>query len=142
MFGAASAVFALLVTVAMVILRVVGLDDLSTVAWNRSTGVYDAIGTALDQDSAPPEARVMSNNPPGLYAHTGRGGIPLVNGGEADLLRAADDYGVTYVVLDRNVPAGLSGLYREGPESPRLVLVSAAGAAPDRVLLYRILPPR
>lgn len=139
-FGVASAVLACVITVGMVLVRVVGLADLSTVAWNHSTAVYETVGAKLDALGVAPDAVVMSNNPPAFYSHTGRGGIPLVNGGEDSLLRAADDYGADFLVLDRNVPAGLWALYEDGPRSSRLALVEAYGESENLVYLYLILP--
>jgi hypothetical protein len=120
---------------------VVGLPDLKTVAWNGSDAVYDQIGATLDAMYVPPDARVMTNNPPGFYTHTGRGGVPLPNGDEAALLRAAHRYDVAYLVVDRNVAAGLWGLYADGPTSGQLELIETYGSRSRPVYLYRVRSP-
>ena len=139
-FGASVVVLAGIVTGFAVLMRVVGLPDLRQVAWNGQGAVYDEIGVMLDAlCSVPPDVRVMSNDPPGFYTHTGRGGVPLPNGDEATLLRAADDYRVSFVVVDRNVADPLIGLYLNGPESGRLLLIGTFGSPDDPVYLYRLL---
>jgi hypothetical protein len=79
----------------------------------------------------------MSNNPPGVYYHTGCGGVPLPNGDEAALLQAAADYCACYLVLDRNVPDGLVGLYLDGPATDGLELVHTFNRG-SPVYLYAI----
>ncbi|MBN1122040.1 MAG: hypothetical protein JXJ17_13245, partial [Anaerolineae bacterium] len=139
-FSTASVGIAVLVTAGFVLNRVVGFDDLSTIAWNQTNVVYDQIGETLDEIGAPGDALVISNNPPGFYAHTGRGGIPLINGDEQTLLEAADDYGVTFLVIDHNVTEGLSSLYWEGPQSGRFEQIETYGDPASPTYLYRILP--
>jgi hypothetical protein len=119
---------------------VVGGDGQSP-AWNRRDSVYAEIGRKLDSLHVPPDARVISNSPPAFYYYTGRGGIPLVNGPEANLLRAAHDYGAAYLVLDQNVPDGLSNLYKEGSQSGEITLVATFGSAESPVYLYQIKAP-
>jgi hypothetical protein len=141
-FAPASVVLAVIVTATLIGERIIGMDDLSTVVWNQKTAVYTTVGDTLDGMGVPAEAIIMSNNPPGVYVHTGRWGIPLVNGDEADLLRVADRYGAGFLIVDKNVPEGLKDLYESGPSSDRLQLVAAYG--PDNVsqtYFYAIEPP-
>ncbi len=135
-FGGAAVLFALLLTGYLIAARVVGLSDLTTVAWNSSDAIYARAGETLDTLIARPAARVMSNNPPGFYYHTGRGGVPLPNGDEVTLLRAARDYGIEYLLVDHNVPPPLESLYLEGPETDHLMLVEKYGSADRPVYLY------
>jgi hypothetical protein len=137
-FSRMTLLFAGLLTAFLILNRVVGLPDLSTVDWNEGDAVYDAIGARLDALGVPAEALVMSNNPPGFYTHTGRGGIPLPNGDEATLLCAADDYGAVFLIVDQNVPAGLQSLYDNGPASERLRLIEVFEGYSGRVYLYQI----
>lgn len=89
---------------------------------------------ALTSD-LPVEAVVMSNNPPALWIATGHPGLPPVNGDVSNLLAAADYYGVDYVLLDTNVPAGLLSLYQTG-QGERLKLVKTI----DDWKLFEVLP--
>ena len=137
-FGWAMVSLAILISAFVVLTRVVGLSDLSTISWNHSNDVYDHIGKELNALAVGETARVMSNNPPGFYTHTGRGGVPLPNGDERALLRAADAYGVDFLVVDRHVVAALADLYLEGPTSERLELIETYGSTDSPVYLYRI----
>lgn len=128
-FGAACVVFAALVT------GYVLFGKLPT--WNESNAVYSQVGEALNDLGVGPDTLVMSNNPPGMYTMTGRGGVPLPNGNEATLLHVARDYGVQYLVVDANVPEGLSSLYADGPSSGALQPLATFGD----VVLYEITPP-
>ncbi len=141
-FSAGSAILAAGVTIFAVLTRVVGLPDLHMADWNRGGALYDEIDAILDDLDVPLEARIMSNNPPGLYLHSGRGGVPIPNGDEATLLQAADDYGVTFLVIDHNVPPPLERFYWDGPTSGRFVQLGRFGDEAAPVYLYRILPPR
>ncbi len=140
LFGAAAIALATLLTGYLVLRGVVGLPYRGVIVWNQADAIYDEIGQALNALGVPPDRPVMVNNPPGFFVHTGRGGVPLPAGGEAMLLQAADDYRIAYLVVDRNVAPGLSDLYWQGPQSPRLALLEVFRSG-DPVYLYHILPP-
>jgi hypothetical protein len=128
-FGAACIVYAVAVTGYVLFLRLP--------PWNESHAVYAEIGAELEAIGAEPDALVMSNDPPAFYTMTGRGGVPLPNGDETTLLRAARDYGVRYLVVDANVPEGLAALYEDGPTSDALRPLATFGD----VALYEITLP-
>lgn len=134
-FGAAFVGLAVLVSLYLVVARVVGLGS-PGVDWNRQDAVYAEIGDYLAGAGAG-DARVMTNNPPGFYYHTGQGGVPLPAGDEAMLLDAARTYGVTYVVVDRNVVPALWPLYEDGPASDALQW-EATFRPDDPVYLYHL----
>jgi hypothetical protein len=136
-FGWAFVGFAALISVWVVLTRVVGMGDLRTVAWNHGDDVYERLVSFIDGAGDGCEVRVMSNDPPGVYYHTGCGGVPLPNGNEATLVQAAADYCACYLVLDRNVPDGLIGLYLDGPATDRLKLIHTFGDG-DPMYLYAI----
>jgi hypothetical protein len=136
-FGWAFVGFAALISLWVVLTRVVGMGDLRTVAWNHGDDVYERLASFIDGAGDGCEVRVMSNDPPGVYYHTGCGGVPLPNGDEATLLQAAADYCACYLVLDRNVPDGLVGLYLDGPATDRLQLIHTFGDG-DPLYLYAI----
>jgi hypothetical protein len=137
-FGTATVMIAVLLTAYIVVNRVVGLPFRGQFAWNNADTVYRELGDVLDEIGVPHDAPVMVVNPPGFYTHTGHGGIPLPNSDEETLLRAADDYGVEYVVVDANVGQPLKILYEDGPQSARLVEIIKIGDT----TLYRIEPAR
>jgi hypothetical protein len=101
--------------------------------WSRTDAVYDEVGAWLDAHDVPacPErsrrnsAIVMVGNPPGFWYHTHRPAVVVPNGGVETLLAVADRYGVRYVLLDRNRPASLAGLYTGETPHPRLRHVAA-----------------
>jgi hypothetical protein len=85
--------------------------------WNGAGDLFRSLTVDL-----PADAVVMSNNPPGLWMATGHPGVPPVNGDVSDLLNAADTFGVTYILLDTNIPSGLLPLYQNGGDE-RLTLI-------------------
>ncbi len=136
-FGGLAVGASALTTAGLVLVRVVGLPDLTQVAWNHGEDAYREAGEWMDAAGIAADERVMSNNPPGFYALTGRGGIPLVNGGEADQLRAMAAYDVHYLIINQHVPEGLEPLYL-GEITPRcLTLVGTFGTQDDPFYLYR-----
>ena len=60
----------------------------------------------MEQEGVGDDAVVMVNNPPAFWYYTHRPTVvvPAPIGDEETLLAAADRYGVTYVLLDRNWP--------------------------------------
>ncbi len=139
-FGSALIVMAALLTAYLVAARVVGLPYSGQIVWNNSHTVYAEIGAELSREGALPDAPVMSNDPPGFFYFTGHGGIALPNGDEPSLLRAADDYHVEFLVVDKNVPDGLISLFEHGPSTNRLQLIDTFGGGTGKVYLYRVLP--
>jgi hypothetical protein len=139
-FGGAAVAFAVALTGWLLLGTIIGLPISGRIAWNEQNAVYEQIGAALNAMGVSPEAPVMVNNPPGFYWHSGHGGIPLPSGDESMLLRAADDYGITYLVVDPNVAPPLFTLYLDGPASERLLLLEMFGSGEQPVYLYRILP--
>jgi 4-amino-4-deoxy-L-arabinose transferase-like glycosyltransferase len=97
--------------------------------WNQADGVYDAIGARLRSQ---PSAIVMVNNPPGYFYHTGQRAIVVPNGDVDTLMAAARQYGATWVVLDANRPAALTGLYEQPRSDPRLELLETFEADTDK----------
>jgi hypothetical protein len=137
-FGGLLIGLAAAVTAALIAGRVVGFSDWGRIAWNEQNEAYAEIDDALDLLGASLQSVVMVNNPPGFYYYTGRGGVPLPNGDEETLLRAAEDFGASFLVVDRNVVPALQSLYADGPRSDRLTLVDTFGGEDDPVYLYRI----
>jgi 4-amino-4-deoxy-L-arabinose transferase-like glycosyltransferase len=133
-FGPAFVAIAALLSAYLIVTRIVGISS-PGIAWNRQDAVYAEIDAYL----AGEDALVMSNNPPGFYYHTGRGGVPVPSGDEATLIAAARAYHIDYVVIDRNVVPALKPLYDDGPTSAALQLQATFRPA-DPVYLYHLTP--
>jgi hypothetical protein len=102
--------------------------------WRGADAVYLQVGAWLDEHDAPDGTIVMVGNPPAFWYHTYRPAVVVPNGDVETLLAVADQYGVGYVVLDRNRPA----LLWEMPHS-RLQPVSEWGeVGGSEVVLYRV----
>jgi hypothetical protein len=106
----------------------------------QTEDVYAEVGAWLARANAP-EAVVAVNNPPAFYYFTGHPSIVIPNGGPADLLRAVHDFGARWVVLDVNVPDGLSDLYAHPDSIAALNLhVTLTGAAGQPVYVFEVEP--
>jgi 4-amino-4-deoxy-L-arabinose transferase-like glycosyltransferase len=105
-------------------------------AWRNADAVYREAGAWLDAHNVPDDTVIMVGNPPGFWYHTHRPAVVVPNGDVETLLAAADRYGARYVLLDRNRPAPLAGLYTGESSHPRLwpVEVWGEGAA----VLYEV----
>ena len=115
--------------------RVIG-TNVNDPVWNRADEVSLAIGRAL-ADRGVADPIVMVNNPPLFTYLTGVRSIVIPNGDEAMLLAAARQFGVDWVVLDANRPAGLADIYAE-PESAGKLQLEAEW---DGSRLLKIMPP-
>jgi 4-amino-4-deoxy-L-arabinose transferase-like glycosyltransferase len=114
--------------------RVIG-PDWSDPIWNKSDQAYAAIGQWL-RERAELNSIVMVNNPPGFTYQTGRPSIVVPYGDENDLLRAADQFGATWLVLDTNRPEPLAGLYAEPNSERRLIPAATFGS----IFVLEIVP--
>jgi len=105
--------------------------------WRRTDSVYEKIGQWLTQGDVAGET-VMVANPAAFWYYTGYPAVVVPNGGVEAVLAVADRYGVRYVLLDRNRPAPLAGLYVQETLHPRLRPVVAWGEGEKRVVLYAV----
>lgn len=99
--------------------RVIG-DDGHTPIWNDSFRQYKAIGETLIQIGAEEEDVIMINNPPGFFVASRFSSIVVPDGDLQTLLEAARRYQAAYLILDRNVPQGLSDVYQDPQGNPGL----------------------
>ena len=93
--------------------------------WRDADAAYREAGAWLDAHDVPDDTVIMVGNPPGFWYHTHRPAVVVPNGDVEALLAVADRYGVRYVLLDRNRPAPLAGLYAGEIPHPRLRTVAA-----------------
>jgi 4-amino-4-deoxy-L-arabinose transferase-like glycosyltransferase len=133
-FSAAFVVYAIVLSLFIYRGRVIG-PDWSSPIWNQSDRVYDSIGQWL-RDRGETDPIVMVNNPPGFTYQTDLRSIVIPYGSAADLLRAADQFGATWLVLDANRPEPLAGLYANPNSEQRFMVRSAIG----QVLVLEIMP--
>ena len=133
-FSAAFIAYAVLLSFFVYHGRVIG-PDWSNPIWNQSDRVYAAIGQWL-REQGELDPIVMVNNPPGFTYQTGLPSMVVPYGGDTDLLRAADQFGARWVVLDANRPEPLAGVYAEPGSAERLRL----HADFNQVYVFEILP--
>ena len=103
-------------------------------AWRDADAAYRDAGAWLDAHNVPNGTVIVVGNPPGFWYHTHRPSVVVPNGGVETLLAAAGRYGARYVLLDRNRPAPLAGLYSGEASHPRLQPVMVWGE--EAVVLY------
>ncbi len=104
-------------------------------AWNTADRGYADLARWVA--ARKPDAVVMVNNPPAYRYHGGGLSVVTPNEDVDTTLRAADRYGVDYLVLEPNHPAPLHPLYTRSADHPRLRLVKQFGGT----LVFEILPP-
>jgi hypothetical protein len=102
--------------------------------WEPHAQAYRVAGAWLDAH-APPEARLMGVDPPGLWYATGRIVVATPSDGPQALLRAAATYGVDYVLVQPFSPPYLAPLYDDQAPLPGLQHVADAA----HLRLYRVV---
>ena len=106
--------------------------------WRHADVVYEEIDRWLAQEDVAVGGAVMVANPPAFWYHTARPAVVVPHGGVEAVLAVADRYSVRYVVLDRNRPAPLAGLYANEVLHLRLRPVAAWGEGEGRTVLYAV----
>jgi hypothetical protein len=104
--------------------------------WEPHAEAYREAGAWLDAH-APPGARLMGVDPPGLWYATGRMAVATPSDGPQALLRAASTYGVEYVLVQPFSPPYLAPLYDGQAPLPGLEHVADAA----HLRLYRVVSP-
>jgi 4-amino-4-deoxy-L-arabinose transferase-like glycosyltransferase len=98
-----------LFTIGVYIQRVYGIDR-EGVRWSEDLNTYSELGDILSSlDSQP--GLVMVNNPPGFYVASSLQAVVVPSGGVDALRGVVREFGVEYVILDRNHPSGLNKIY-------------------------------
>ncbi|MEM7347039.1 MAG: hypothetical protein AAF485_22595, partial [Chloroflexota bacterium] len=108
--------------------------------WNGADRHYSAIASWVD-DQGDSTTTVMIGNPPAYRYHGGRLSVIIPNEDVETTLQVVDQYGVDYLILDRNHPAPLTDLYQQVETHPRLGLVKTF--APDsgnEIYVFEIQP--
>jgi hypothetical protein len=110
MFGVALVGLAFLVSGIFYYKRVIG-SSIIYPEWNTGWRRYIEIGQVIEQHGFNLTDIGMVNNPPGFFWATGRPSVVIPDGDISTLLEAADLYGASYLILEKDHAAGLSDLY-------------------------------
>jgi hypothetical protein len=139
LFGGAFAL-ACVVTGLVFVRRVVG-EVSGGWEWERSYQVYQQVGQALRQLDPDP-GLVAVNNPPGFYLATGLSSVVIPDGTPEALEQVILRYGVEWVILEANHPAGLRQLYQDPARDPSFVAEGSRDDAHGKVIWFlRWRPP-
>jgi hypothetical protein len=92
--------------------RVIG-GNAGSAEWNRSDQHYRAVEERLVELGATPCLVVMVNNPPGYYAAAKRSSVVIPYGDETMVLQAAEQYDVSYLILEQNDGGHLPRLFNQ-----------------------------
>jgi hypothetical protein len=104
----------------------------------RNREVYDRVGQVLG--AAEPDSVIAVADPPGLYLSTGLASVALPHGDETALRQVVDRYGVDWIVLEADHPAGLDSLYLSPSSRPWLAEpMSFQDPAGRPVHVFRVL---
>jgi hypothetical protein len=119
-FGSILVILAAIFTAGVYFQRVFGLDDADK-NWGTDSRTYKMLGETLLGMEPEPEV-VMVNNPPGFFATTDLYAVVVPSGGVESLKMAMSDFGVNYLVLDRNHPSDLAAIYSQVEKPDWLIL--------------------
>ena len=117
----------------------IGLGLARTRTWNQNALFYREVARDL-----PSDAVLMVNDPPALYYHTGLYGVVVPNSDPGVVPKIARQYGVDYLVLDRNHTRPFTALFLREEQREYLTLVHIYGDdtpdVQDDIVVYRITP--
>ncbi len=139
MFGSATVVLAFSVTLFLFADRALGLGEGGT-SWARQDEAYRLAGELIRGDGGPSLIAAV-NNPPCFYYQAHMRAVVIPQGGPQALQAVVERYGVTYVVVDRNLPNDLKTLFAEGASPAWLTLIGRTGADPGALGVYRVNVP-
>ena len=104
----------------------------------RGVHVYETIAAWL-QENAPPQARVLVNDPAAFYYYSQRQCVVVPNGDVETLLLVADRYAARYLILDQNAPTALQPLYRgQQPDARFKAVKQFRDRRGNMVRVYRV----
>jgi hypothetical protein len=109
-----------------------GRQILPPEGWNASAVAYESVADSLP---AFDNAVVAVNNPPGFHLYCGCDAVSIPNGDPSALHQLVERYGIRWVVLDANHPAGLRSLY-ERPDSVEWLSLMESVSAPNGGLIH------
>ncbi len=115
--------------------RVIG-GNIQNPQWNQSYQTAQEIGSMIENLGAEQADLIMINNPPGLYAATGRQAIVIPDGDLEVVIEAASEFNVKYLVIEINHSGGLADLYQNPRSQGNLQYITTK----DGIHYFRIDP--
>jgi hypothetical protein len=106
--------------------------------WRAAARTYEALDEVLETMHVQRSDVIMVGDPPTSSYHSARPAVVVPNGEAEDVLAVAEQYGVSYLVLDRNRPQPLASLYDGSEGHPR---IRGLKSVPKLFRVYRILAP-
>ncbi len=94
-----------------------------SIATLRSSNELETLAYQEAVKLMPADAVIMSGNAPSVYYHTGLPSLSVPNEPPEIMLQAADDYNVTYLILDEGRPRPLAGIYDGSVDYPGITLL-------------------
>ncbi len=138
-FDAAIVLLAVGITIVLFAGRVLGAGG--GTPWAKQDLGYAAAGRVILED-ATGALVVAVNNPPCFFYQSHIPAVVIPEGGEAALRAVVARYGVTHLVVDRNLPDDVAPLFADGAH-PEWLTPIAEAATEDRTAMrvYRVVSP-
>jgi len=138
-FATAAVVLAAALTIGLYVPKVIG-PRAALPMWDVSQRAHAEAAERLAALDAHPGI-VAINNPPGFHLASGLPAVVIPDGDAATLRAVVDRFGVSWVILDANHPAGLGALYAD-PESAAWLELGASFRDEQgrEIFLLRVVP--
>jgi hypothetical protein len=101
-----------------------GISKTDKQDWNQPHNKYEMIGSELSKIGLGKKELVMINNPPGLYYAAGHWSVVIPDGDIEDVIKAADEFGAGYLILENNHPENLNEFYENPSSVGRLIYLT------------------
>jgi 4-amino-4-deoxy-L-arabinose transferase-like glycosyltransferase len=136
-FGITVVLFAALITIGLFEVRVLG-EDWRHPKWAADERVYQKVAEWFEQEGID-KTIIAVNNPPGFFHLSGIPAVVIPNGDETTLELVVRQYQVEWVLIDRNRPKDLDGLY-ENPHQLEWLKVETTfrDAQDEMIYLFRV----
>jgi hypothetical protein len=122
MYAPGLTILSLIVTVFVFKMLVIG-DNPSQPAWDEGVRRAKVSNTLLAVNSVPSDARIMINNPAGLWLASRHEAVVIPDGTPETALSAAQKFDADYLILEKNLVTGMFGLYRNPGAFPGFTLI-------------------
>jgi hypothetical protein len=109
MFGTALISFSILFTSFIYFRDVIGYS-FTKIAWNSESAEFIDLEKQIELRSINKQEVIMINNPVGFHVATDRWSVVIPKSDWNDLVSVIQKFDVKYIVLDQNLPEGMSNL--------------------------------